>query len=277
MRLLVIGGSGFAGCNFIRYVLGHYHAEFITNVTIESAPGNPENLNGLRELYPDRYESLTVENDSADHLRDVFAKHRYFAVLRFDRGDGASPLASLCELAAEFHVKRVIEICSAPVSKLDAELESAAAKGDAEVAALVCSCAIGENQWALERFPTWIRRVLENVPVLQDEGPDSARDWLHAADFCSAIMAVTLEGASGAKYFAGPDYAVPDEVMADWICRAVAREEISDWPNPGDFPTARTDSSRLREELEWHPIVPIREAVRDVVYWFLRYRARLLP
>ena len=41
MRLLVTGGCGFIGSNFVRFVLEHYQPEFVTNVDVLSYAGNP--------------------------------------------------------------------------------------------------------------------------------------------------------------------------------------------------------------------------------------------
>ena len=47
MRLLVTGGCGFIGSNFIRYVLEHYGPAMITNVDALTYAGNPANLDGV--------------------------------------------------------------------------------------------------------------------------------------------------------------------------------------------------------------------------------------
>ena len=49
MRLLITGGCGFIGSNFVRFVLEHYQPEFVTNADVLSYAGNPENLAGVAE------------------------------------------------------------------------------------------------------------------------------------------------------------------------------------------------------------------------------------
>ena len=48
MRLLVTGGCGFIGSNFIRYILEHYDPEFVTNVDALTYAGNIANVQGWR-------------------------------------------------------------------------------------------------------------------------------------------------------------------------------------------------------------------------------------
>jgi len=64
MRLLVTGGCGFIGSNFVRFVLEHYQPECVTNVDVLSYAGNPENLAGIAEEHADRYEFF--QSDIAD-------------------------------------------------------------------------------------------------------------------------------------------------------------------------------------------------------------------
>ncbi len=56
MRLLVTGGCGFIGSNFVRFVLEHYQPEFVTNVDALTYAGNPDNLRGIAGPYAGRYE-----------------------------------------------------------------------------------------------------------------------------------------------------------------------------------------------------------------------------
>ena len=64
MRLLITGGCGFIGSNFVRFVLEHYSPEFVTNVDVLSYAGNPENLAGMAEEHADSYEFF--QTDIAD-------------------------------------------------------------------------------------------------------------------------------------------------------------------------------------------------------------------
>src|SRR6266496_3261270 len=48
MRLLVTGGHGFIGSNFIRYILNKYPAYMIINFDALTYAGNPDNLKGLK-------------------------------------------------------------------------------------------------------------------------------------------------------------------------------------------------------------------------------------
>ena len=49
MRILVTGGCGFIGSNFIRYILQHYKPAYVTNVDVLTYAGNLANLDGVVE------------------------------------------------------------------------------------------------------------------------------------------------------------------------------------------------------------------------------------
>ncbi len=94
MRLLVTGGCGFIGSNFIRYVLDHYGPAMITNVDALTYAGNLANLAGVAENYGERYEFLHADICDAGKIDAILSKHQFFAVLNF---------------AAESHVDRSID------------------------------------------------------------------------------------------------------------------------------------------------------------------------
>ena len=93
MRLLVTGGCGFIGSNFVRFMLDHYQPEFVTNVDSLTYAGNPENLAGLAERFGERYEFFQCDIGDRDAMETIFASHKFYAVANF---------------AAESHVDRSI-------------------------------------------------------------------------------------------------------------------------------------------------------------------------
>lgn len=94
MRLLVTGGCGFIGSNFIRYVLGHYGPEFVTNVDALTYAGNIANMEGVAEKYGARYEFAKADIADAGQIEALMKRHQYYAVVNF---------------AAESHVDRSID------------------------------------------------------------------------------------------------------------------------------------------------------------------------
>ncbi|MDR3077389.1 MAG: dTDP-glucose 4,6-dehydratase [Planctomycetota bacterium] len=93
-RLLVTGGAGFIGTNFVRLVLAENQDLQIFNLDALTYAGNPANLADLEELYPGRHHFLQAD------LRDREAVARAFARAEPD---------TVINFAAESHVDRSID------------------------------------------------------------------------------------------------------------------------------------------------------------------------
>ena len=93
MRVLVTGGCGFIGSNFIRYILQHYKPAYVTNVDALTYAGNLANLDGVVEEHGERYEFFQGDIANADQMDALMTDHQFYAVINF---------------AAESHVDRSI-------------------------------------------------------------------------------------------------------------------------------------------------------------------------
>jgi dTDP-glucose 4,6-dehydratase len=94
MRILVTGGCGFIGSNFIRHILEHYQPAYVTNLDALTYAGNLSNLDGIAEEYGDRYEFLHADIANAEAVDKLLKQHAFYAIVNF---------------AAESHVDRSIE------------------------------------------------------------------------------------------------------------------------------------------------------------------------
>ncbi|HMJ07055.1 MAG TPA: dTDP-glucose 4,6-dehydratase [Chthoniobacterales bacterium] len=93
MRILVTGGCGFIGSNFVRYILQHYNPAEVSNVDVLTYAGNLANLDGVVDQYGDRYEFFKADIANADQMDALLREHLFYAVVNF---------------AAESHVDRSI-------------------------------------------------------------------------------------------------------------------------------------------------------------------------
>src|SRR4051794_1201745 len=93
MRILVTGGCGFIGSNFVRYVLQHYKPALVSNVDVLTYAGNPANLDGVAEQFGERYEFFKADIANAGEMDPVMSGQTFYAVVNF---------------AAESHVDRSI-------------------------------------------------------------------------------------------------------------------------------------------------------------------------
>jgi dTDP-glucose 4,6-dehydratase len=93
VRILVTGGCGFIGSNFIRYILQHYKPASVTNVDVLTYAGNLANLDGVVEEHGERYEFFKADIANPDQMDALMTEHQFYSVINF---------------AAESHVDRSI-------------------------------------------------------------------------------------------------------------------------------------------------------------------------
>jgi len=94
-NLMVTGGSGFIGSNFIHYLFNQ--TDFtgkIINVDKLTYAGNPDNLIEIETNFPDRYIFERADICDLELIEDIFSRYRIDAV---------------CHFAAESHVDRSIK------------------------------------------------------------------------------------------------------------------------------------------------------------------------
>lgn len=91
--LLVTGGCGFIGSNFIRHILRKRQNWSIVNLDALTYAGNPDNLSGLEDNQKSRYKFIHADIRNLDSVQSIFDQYRIDSVVHF---------------AAESHVDRSI-------------------------------------------------------------------------------------------------------------------------------------------------------------------------
>jgi dTDP-glucose 4,6-dehydratase len=238
MKILVTGGAGFIGSNFIRYLLETRKDVEILNFDKLTYAGNPESLSDFDE--DPRYQFVRGCIADQSSVDAVFEK-RFDAVVNFaaethvDRSiEDASPFLRtnilgthcLLEAARRFRVPRFIQIStdevygSAPAGAsfseetlLDPRSPYAASKASADhfvtayantygVSAIILRCTnnYGPFQFPEKLIPLMIANAQEDKPLpIYGDGMQE-RDWLFVADYCRAIDLVVEAGKIGQVY-----------------------------------------------------------------------------
>lgn len=144
-----------------------------------------------------------------------------------------------------------------------------------------CSNNYGPRQLPEKLIPLIILRALagESLPVY-GRG-DQIRDWLHVEDHVSALLAVLEKGRCGETYLVGGEEESTNLNLVSMLCEILdelrPKLEASRYAEqitfvedrPGhDFRYA-LDPSKIRRELGWAPVWPLRDGLRKTVEWFL--------
>jgi dTDP-glucose 4,6-dehydratase len=242
MKILVTGGLGFIGSNFIRYMLKKYPDYEIVNLDKMTYAGNPENLKDIEE--DQRYSFHKGDIADSGVVDEVLENHKVEAIVNFaaethvDRSieePGEFIITDifgtfvLLEAVKKHNLKRYLQISTDEVygdvkeglfsKETDRVMPSspyAASKagGDHQVMAFRrtyglpvmltrCTNNYGPYMYPEKLLPLFITNLLEGKKVPVYGKGDQIRDWLHVNDHCSAIDLVLHKGREGEIYNIG--------------------------------------------------------------------------
>lgn len=278
MRLLVTGGCGFVGSNFIRYVLQHYGPEMITNVD-SLASGRLENLPGVAETYGDRYEFLRADAADGAKIEALLAKHQFFAVVHFAaESSNATATMDLLERARRHGVRRFLLVSRDHAGKpLEAEEEAALnafRENREEVVIMRATDNYGPYQSPDALIPRVIIQALRDEKVRVDGDGSQTHDWLHVEDHCAALFAAILDGKPGSTYRIATGHELKENDLVERILEHLgkSRELIeyvpaSETPNFGrEIPVGEAGQSALA----WKPRRSLDQGLRETIDWYVR-------
>jgi dTDP-glucose 4,6-dehydratase len=245
MRILITGGAGFIGSNFIRYWLEKYPDDKVVNFDLLTYSGNLENLQDL-EANPN-YEFVKGDIRDAEAVEKVmfgvdivvhFAAESHVDRSLFAAGEFVTSnvlgTQIMCEAAAVARVKRfhyigTDEVYGAlPLDTKDKFREDwcfdprnqyAASKACAEhlvraywhthdlpITITNCTNNFGPYQHPEKMIPLFITNLLEGKKVPMYGDGLYVRDWLYVRDHCRAIDLVLQKGTIGESYLVGAQH-----------------------------------------------------------------------
>jgi len=218
MRILVTGGCGFIGSNFIRYILQHYKPAFLSNVDVLTYAGNLANLDGVAQEHGERYEFFKADIANADQMDALMTDHQCYAVINFaaeshvDRSinepqnfihTNVVGTSVLLDAARRHGVQRFIQISTDEVygslgatgkfteqSPLDSSSPYSASKAGADLLALACYKTYGQevivtrcsNNYGPYQFPEKLIPLII-IKALRDEPLPVYGDGLNVRDW----------------------------------------------------------------------------------------------
>lgn len=240
--ILVTGGAGFIGSNFIRYHLAKYPDRKIINLDALTYAGNPENLRDLAN----NPNYVLVEGDIRDRdlvdkiMDDVDTVVHFAAESHVDRSilhpaifleTNVLGTQVLLDAALRFKIKRFHHISTDEVfgslelgskekftenTKYDPRSPYSASKAGSDHLVRAygetyglpftisnCSNNYGEYHHPEKLFPLAITNLLEGKQVPVYGDGQNVRDWLYVQDHCRAINLILEKGKVGETYLIG--------------------------------------------------------------------------
>ena len=292
-NIIVTGGCGFIGSNFVHYVVREHEDVHVTVLDKLTYAGNRENLAGLPE---ERVKLVVGDICDTELLEQVVPGHDaivHFAAETHNDNSIADPRpfvhtnveGTFCLLEAarkyniRFHHVSTDEVYGdlslddparftedSPY-RPSSPYSSTKAASDMLVRAWVrtyglratisnCSNNYGPYQHVEKFIPRQITNILCGIrPKLYGDGRN-VRDWIHAEDHSSAVWTILTRGEYGETYLIGADGEKSNIDVLREILACMGRDvDDFDWvrDRPGHDRRYAIDSSKLSRELGWEP------------------------
>lgn len=317
MHLLVTGGCGFIGSNFVRHVLEEHPDYTVANLDALTYAGNRENLKDVEaseryRFFHGRVEDVGVARDA---IKGAAAVVHFAAESHVDRSiaDAAPFIMTnvvgtqvLLDAALAGSVGRFVHVSTDEVygalgeeglfsetTPLCPRSPYAASKAAADLLAQayfethrlgVCivrpSNNYGPYQFPEKLIPLMVTNLIEGRKVPVYGQGLNVRDWLHVLDNCRAIDTVLHEGTPGRTYNIGGDCQKRNIEVVRTVVRLMGKTEsdIEFVPDrPGHDFRYALDNSRMSQELGWHPTTPFEAGIEQAVRWYREHESWWRP
>jgi dTDP-glucose 4,6-dehydratase len=308
MKILVTGGAGFIGSNFVHFIQAErpdWHVTVLDNLTYA---GNSKNLEGLDEsrfgfIKGDICDEATINNAVAacDVVVHFAAETHVDNSVHNPRPFIDSNIIGTYQVleAVRQHQKRLHHISTDEVYG-DLEIDepkfteatpynpsspysATKASSDHLVQAWIrsfglqatisnCSNNYGPYQHVEKFIPRQITEILEGrKPKLYGSG-ENTRDWIHAQDHSSGVLAILENGKIGETYLIGANGEKTNKEVVEIILELMGKDS-SDYEHVNDRPghdlRYAIDSTKLRSELGWEPkFTDFRDGLHQTIDWY---------
>lgn len=262
VKLLVTGGAGFIGANFVRHWVAAHPADTVVVYDALTYAGNRANLTGLEAAVPfvqadigdlDAAARALADHDISTVVNFAAESHNSYAIKdpgRFFRTN-ALGTQTLLEAARRVGVERFHHISTCEVygdlalDATEAFTESSpyrprtpynASKAAADhavrayaetfgLAVTITNCAnnYGPYQFPEKVLPLFVTYALDDRPLPLYASVRNRREWIHALDHCTAIDAVLHRGRPGETYHVGTGVERDIEQLADLVLAALGK------------------------------------------------------
>ena len=262
-NILVTGGAGFIGSNFVRYMLNKHKDYKIVNLDLLTYAGNIKSLDDIKG----NPNYLFVKGDIADNklVDKIVSDNKIDVIINFaaeshvDRSitnpdifvkTNVLGTQNLLEVAKKYKIEKFFQISTDEVygslgktgfftekTPLSPNSPYSASKASADLLVMAyhhtfglnvnitrCSNNYGPYQFPEKLIPLFITNALDNKQVpLYGDGLN-IRDWLFVEDHCSAIDTVLHKGKDGEIYNVGGNNEKTNKYITDTILKYLGKD-----------------------------------------------------
>jgi dTDP-glucose 4,6-dehydratase len=307
VRVLITGGAGFIGANFVHQTVEERPDAEVTVLDKLTYAGNPDSIAGLERVRlvegdiadADAVDPLVAESDLVVHFaaeshNDNSLRNPWpfvqtnvvgtFTLLEAARRHGVRyHHISTDEVYGDLELDDPAKFTehtpynpSSPYSstKAGSDLLVRAWVRSFKVAATISNCSNNYGPYQhIEKFiPRQITNLIDGVkPKLYGAG-QNVRDWIHVRDHNAAVWTIIEKGKIGETYLIGADGEKNNKEVVELILELMGHDphdydHVAD--RPGHDLRYAIDNTRLREELGWEPrFRDFRSGLADTIDWY---------
>jgi dTDP-glucose 4,6-dehydratase len=311
--ILVTGGCGFIGSNFIRHMLSKYPYSII-NLDKLTYAGNLENL---KEIENDsRYTFIKGDIENKADIEKIFSSDidiviNFAAESHVDRSimdpdafikTNIIGTFNLLETVKKGRVKRFIQVSTDEVygslgkegkfredTPLTPNSPYSASKASADILAMAyyktyrtpvmitrCSNNYGPYQFPEKLIPLVITNALVDMELPVYGDGMNIRDWIHVLDHCEAIDIVLHKGESGNVYNIGAENERTNIEIVKLILNILGKPETLIKyvkDRPGHDRRYAIDSTKIKKELGFKTKVGFKMGMEETVAWYIENKS----
>ena len=308
-KVLVTGGAGFIGSNFVRYAIAEHPDWHVTTLDKLTYAGRLENLKEVEGHPRHRFvrgdvadaavaAPLVQESEIVVHFAaethvdrsimdagEFITTDVYGTFVLLQAARSAPRLRRFIQISTDEVYGSVPEGASRETDELRPRNPYAASKAGADrlaysfwathgvpVVVTRASNNYGPNQFPEKVIPLFVTNAIDNIPVpLYGDGLN-VRDWLHVTDHCQALDLLIERGQPGEVYNVGGDNEVRNVDLTHQILALLDQPAslIKHVPDRlGHDRRYALDTGKLRG-LGWMPQVAFDDGLRETVAWYLQ-------
>jgi len=307
MKLLVTGGLGFIGSNFILKLLTENSDYEIINVDAELFGADHKNLSKIKNSEKYHFEKGNITNKKfmEEQIANCDAVINFAAETFVDRSiNDANPFL-VSNIRGAYTIldiitkqkKRMIQISTDEVfgslenrtadeqSKLNPSSPYAATKAAAELLAnsyyttygsdvIITRCTnnYGPRQFAEKLIPKTILLASKDMKIPIYGKGTNIRDWIYVDDHCNAVLMTLLNGKAGESYNISANNEIDNLTVVRKILEIMNKsEDLIDFveDRPGHDFRYSMDSKKISDELGWRVKSNFDYGLRKTIQWYL--------
>jgi dTDP-glucose 4,6-dehydratase len=308
VRLLVTGGAGFIGSNFVRRIVnGTYPG--VSQLTVLDKLTYAGTLKNLEMLPKESFEFIKGDIANPDLISDLTKRHdaivNFAAESHVDRSiTGARDfietnvlgVQNLLAASLQNQVSVFVQVSTDEVygsisegswseefpllpnspysaSKASADLicRSYNRTFGMDIRVTRCSNNYGPHQFPEKVIPLFVTNLIDNGKVPLYGNGQNVRDWLHVDDHCDGIYSVLSEGKSGNIYNIGGGRELTNRELTEIILRKFDRDDSSI-----EYVTDRlghdlrysVSHEKISRELGYKPKINFEDGIEKTIEWY---------